>query len=352
MAAAAAVAGTTSNKDIPPDLHLAFASTVLAFDNGPSFERLVWRLISDHPAYTPAYVALHDYYLSHGASDQADKVTAAWRRAEPQGLAVRLTLARDHLRAGRLDNAEMLLNGLFDEFGDDPGVLATITRLYTQTGRSDEIVRRIEDRIARVPGSFNAAERLTMLFLAGNRTADALRVLDAARIAAAGEPDVLYDLSGLYVRAGQSPMAEGLLRQVLKLEPSHAGASNDLGYFWAEAGTNLAEAESLTRAAVAAEPASPTMLDSLGWVLYKRGRFAEAKEVYDRALAATATPDAKDDAAAAAAAEPPDPVMLDHVGDVCYRLNDKEAAGRSWERSRSAWPSSATRRPSARTSSR
>jgi tetratricopeptide (TPR) repeat protein len=142
---------------------------------------------------------------------------------------------------------------------------------------------------------------------------------------------VLYDLSGLYVRAGQRPAAEGLLRQVLKLEPSHAGASNDLGYFWAEAGTNLAEAESLTRAAVAAEPASPTMLDSLGWVLYKRGRFAEAREVYDRALAATATPDAKDDAVAA---EQPDPVMLDHVGDVCYRLNDKEAAARSWDRSR------------------
>ena len=51
-------AAAASNKDIPPDLHLAFASTLLAFDNGPSFERLVWRLVSDHPAYTPAYVAV------------------------------------------------------------------------------------------------------------------------------------------------------------------------------------------------------------------------------------------------------------------------------------------------------
>src|SRR5204862_4847671 len=87
---------------------------------------------------------------------------------------------------------------------------------------------------------------------------------------------------------------------------------------------------SLTRAAVAAEPQSATMLDSLGWVLYKRGRFAEAREVYDRALAATATPGAKDETAN----EQPDPVMLDHVGDVLYRLDDREAAGRSWARSR------------------
>jgi hypothetical protein len=74
------------------------------------------------------------------------------------------------------------------------------------------------------------------------------------------------------------------------------------------------------------------MLDSLGWVLYKRGRFAEAREVYDRALAATTAPAAAADGTPDA--EKPDPVMLDHVGDVCYRLNDKDAAARAWDQSR------------------
>jgi len=108
-----------------------------------------------------------------------------------------------------------------------------------------------------------------------------------------------------------------MMQRVLAIMPDHIGANNDLGYFWAEAGTNLAEAESLTRAAVAAEPASPTMLDSLGWVLYKRGKFAEARVYFEKAIGP---------------ASRPDPVVLDHMGDVLYRLTQNQQAVKQWKR--------------------
>ena len=79
-------------------------------------------------------------------------------------------------------------------------------------------------------------------------------MLDAARAEAADEPDVLYDLSQEYARLGLPRTAEEVLEQVLALDPAHAGASNDLGYAWAEQGRNLERAEALAREAVKEEP--------------------------------------------------------------------------------------------------
>jgi len=110
-----------------------------------------------------------------------------------------------------------------------------------------------------------------------------------------------------------------VLARVLRLDPSYAGAGNDLGYSWAEQGKNLEQAEALVRGALRIEPDNPSFLDSMGWVLYKRGKFEEALRALRRAVAPTATPD---------------PVVLDHLGDVLYRLGDRPAAAANWQRAR------------------
>ena len=48
--------------------------------------------------------------------------------------------------------------------------------------------------------------------------------------------------------------------------------NNDLGYLYAEQGKNLEKAETMIRKAVADEPENSAYLDSLGWVLFKRGK--------------------------------------------------------------------------------
>jgi Tfp pilus assembly protein PilF len=109
-----------------------------------------------------------------------------------------------------------------------------------------------------------------------------------------------------------------LLQQIVALDPGHPGACNDLGFEWADHGKNLAQAESLIRKAVLAEPDNAAFLDSLGWVLYKRGRFDEAQKYLDQAVGPSAFPD---------------PVVLDHLGDTLYRLNKPDDAKQVWQRS-------------------
>ena len=106
------------------------------------------------------------------------------------------------------------------------------------------------------------------------------------------------------------------LRRALLLDPELPGLNNDVAYGWIDKGVRLDEAEPMIRYAVFRLPREGAYLDTFGWLLYKKGQFADAKRWLAMAL------HARDDR---------DPVLLDHMGDTCWRLDDKDAARRFWK---------------------
>ncbi len=106
------------------------------------------------------------------------------------------------------------------------------------------------------------------------------------------------------------------LRRALLLDPELPGLNNDVAYGWIDKGVRLDEAEPMIRYAVFKLPREGAYLDTFGWLLYKKGQFAEAKRWLAMAL------HARDDR---------DPVLLDHMGDTCWRLGEKDAARRFWK---------------------
>jgi tetratricopeptide (TPR) repeat protein len=142
---------------------------------------------------------------------------------------------------------------------------------------------------------------------------------------------VRLTLAHLYSTARQFEKAEEQLRIVIELDPADARAHNDLGYELADQGRRLDEAEQLVRRALELDRArksdsledegeNAAYLDSLGWVLFRKGRFAEAKAAIEQAARMA-------DAAS-------DPVVWDHLGDVCIRLDQPAEAAAAWERAR------------------
>ena len=139
---------------------------------------------------------------------------------------------------------------------------------------------------------------------------------------------IRYGLASALWGAKKHAEAEAELRAMLDADPDHAGACNDLGYHLADQGRNLPEAERLIRHAIVVdradrrkagdpEPDNSAYLDSLGWVLFRRGNLAAAREHLERAAA---LPDGAID-----------PTVWDHLGDVCFRLEDKTKAKAAWE---------------------
>lgn len=98
-----------------------------------------------------------------------------------------------------------------------------------------------------------------------------------------------------------------LLRREFPEDPEVA---NSLGYFLAEKGQDLDLAEDLVREALDVVPGNGAYLDSLGWVLYRKGRLEEGLDYLIQAVNVL----------------PDDPVILEHLGMVLKGLGqDTEA---------------------------
>lgn len=146
-------------------------------------------------------------------------------------------------------------------------------------------------------------------------------------IALYGQPEPsqwsVYFARGItYERTDQWEKAEADFRKALELEPDQPQVLNYLGYSYVEMNTNLDEALEMIRTAVQKRPDSGYITDSLGWVLYRLGRYDEAVVQMERAVELM----------------PMDPILNDHLGDVYWAVGRQREARFQWSRALSLDP--------------
>jgi tetratricopeptide (TPR) repeat protein len=146
-------------------------------------------------------------------------------------------------------------------------------------------------------------------------------------IALYGEPTkaqwLVYFARGIaYERTKRWDLAEADFRHALKLNPNQPQVLNYLGYSYVEKGKNLTEALDLIERAVAGQPGSGYITDSLGWVEYRLGDYGKAVIHLERA----------------AELEPVDPIVNDHLGDAYWAVGRKLEAEFQWRRALSFKP--------------
>ncbi len=116
--------------------------------------------------------------------------------------------------------------------------------------------------------------------------------------------------------------AEADFRRALELNPEQPNVLNYLGYSLVEQRRNFDEALGMIQRAVAARPESGFIVDSLGWVYYRLGRYEEAVAPMERAVEL----------------EPNDPIVNDHLGDVYWTVGRYREAEFQWHRALSFEP--------------
>lgn len=198
------------------------------------------------------------------------------------GLAPRSRAARILLERG--ERAEALK--FFDEF--------------LKSGRADVI----EVEIARSRALFDAGS-----------LDDALASVDAALGKYPSHPDLLYHRAVLLDSGGRTGDGVKQFEALLAMRPGDAHVMNALGYTLADRKRQLARAETLIRAAIAQRPDSAAIVDSLGWVRFRRGDKAGALPLLERAWRLSREPE-----------------IAAHWGEVLWSMGEKDAARAVWAR--------------------
>lgn len=156
--------------------------------------------------------------------------------------------------------------------------------------------------------------------------ADATHAYDAA-IALIPKPEarhwvLFYSRAICKEQSKDWPGAEADFRQALALQPNQPQVLNYLGYSYLDRNEKLDEALDMIKRAVAAEPKSGYIVDSLAWALYRLGRYDEAVAPMEQA----------------SLLEPVDAVVTDHLGDVYWAVGRKLEAAFQWRRAASFKP--------------
>jgi tetratricopeptide (TPR) repeat protein len=135
-----------------------------------------------------------------------------------------------------------------------------------------------------------------------------------------------YQYASLYERTGQLEAAEKLFLKAIDLgdKTIAASAQNYIAYMWAERGEKLDTGLELIQKALAVEPENGSFLDTLGWIYYMQGRYAEALMELQKARSFI-----EDDAS-----------IWEHLGDTYLKLGNRDAASKHWEKALELAPDS------------
>lgn len=222
----------------------------------------------------------------------------------------------------------------YDAYGQIPAgsvlhVPALIGQAQTLDSRGDlpGAVARLQALVAENPESIIAHQVLGDYLRRGEDNAAAIAAYTTAIglvEAAAQMPDwrLLFARAVAFERSGNWPAAEADFRAALVQEPNQPTVLNYLGYSLVERRENLTEALEMIERAVAGEPTSGYIVDSLAWALFRLGRYEEALPHMERAVELM----------------PEDAILNDHLGDVYWAVGRQREAYFQWRRALSFGP--------------
>ncbi|MFO7605890.1 MAG: tetratricopeptide repeat protein [Desulfurivibrionaceae bacterium] len=192
-----------------------------------------------------------------------------------------------------------------------------LVRILEEEGKHEaalELLRkRISDPETRRRSFYPA---LAALLHDRQRTGEGIAVFQEALSLYPDDKELLLDYALFQDETGDVDGALAAMAKVLDLSPDEPYALNYMGYTWAERGENLDQALEYIRKALEIKPGDGFIRDSLGWVLFKMGRYEDAVKELQKALEIEAE----------------DPTINEHLGDVYYRLGKKKKALAAWNR--------------------
>ncbi|HTT06106.1 MAG TPA: tetratricopeptide repeat protein [Steroidobacteraceae bacterium] len=231
------------------------------------------------------------------------------------------------LIAERRDDAVTALRGyqLLAGTALEPTARMRAATLLFKHGHSREALQLLGPGPNATPAARVQAEIAQAELLSDGGQADqALARLDDALARAPGHPDLLYQRAIVLEKGGRTDAAIAQLEQLYHARPQDGEIANALGFILADHDRDLGRAQRLIGFALKGEPDNPAILDSLGWLDFRRGMPQAALPLLERAFRL----DQDGDIGA-------------HWGEVLWSVGQKARARDAWSRALLADPDNA-----------
>jgi tetratricopeptide (TPR) repeat protein len=263
-------------------------------------------------------------------SDQPDLAAETYRQladVDPElGPNIGVEIIETYRDARQFPKAQQEADADLKKWPDERELHVEHARLLADLGKSDQAAAEVK-KLLDGKSDFEVYLSLGDIYDKGKKFDEWAKVLDAAEKLAGSTDEkerVWFMRGAMYERMKKLEPAEAEFRKVLGVDPDYAGALNYLGYMLADRNIRLQESLDLITKALDKDPENGAYLDSLGWVLFRLGRFPEAEENMRRAVNKT----------------PRDPTVHDHMAEVLMAESKVKEAVAQWQTSMKEWDAS------------
>lgn len=325
--------------------------------------KLLSQILKDDPTNVSARLAMLDYYASQGKEDELRKLTESLLMSKEITQQTKTAMLRqviidneqhhgdsttmlnliDKTLAQPQDNGDiyllkaayMSLHHMPDQLIDSVYMQALNVEPDNSRARvlllQDIWERKEYDKIIAIshPGQEYNPDDMAFYYFEGlahymkkdNDKALATFQKGVTQINKDSDPDIVADfysiMGDILHEKGQDSLAFASYEKCLQWKPDNVGALNNYAYYLSELNRDLAKAEEMSRKTIDAQPDNSTFLDTYAWILFKEGKYADAKTYIDRAIEKDSTLS---------------DVVLEHAGDIYSKNGDMEKALELWKK--------------------
>jgi len=160
-----------------------------------------------------------------------------------------------------------------------------LANLYVRDQRYDDGVKLLQALLKTDPKSGDLLLRLAETQRRKGDVNAAIETFRLASQAAPGDARPLLQLGLLMDGTGRRDQAKPIYEQILKIQPDHPIALNNLAFIKAEEGQDLDAALTMAQRARQGMPNSPDVMDTLGWIYLKKNLSDDAVRTFKELLA-------------------------------------------------------------------
>ena len=226
--------------------------TYMAMQLEPKAKQTFEKLLVIQPDNAKAFTFLLQLAQKNGtAKEELIKMTQAQIEKAPKSGGMQILLANLYLSANQPDKALEIYNKAQELDPDNPQPYAMSAMILTKQGKTDQAITEYRDLLAKQPKALGA----------------------------------YMGLGSIYEQTGKPELAKEAYEKALTVKADFAPAANNLAWMIAEGkDPDLGEALRLAMTAKQQQPDDIHIIDTLGWVHYKRGSFSLARNEFVQAV--------------------------------------------------------------------
>lgn len=215
----------------------------------------------------------------------------------------------------KYEEAERILLQAIESFPDNYAINFILGLSLAQQSKNQQAANYLKKAVSLNPTDVNTLSAYAYTLNQLKQDEDAIFYLNKALTIEPNDVNVIGTLALIYNAQKIFEKSDSLYERALEIKPDDPLINNNYAYSLSTRGIQLERALKMVNLALDKDSLNTAYLDTKGWILYKLGRYAEAK-VYISKAVELGTKSA---------------VIIDHLGDVEFKLGNKEKAIELWK---------------------